>query len=588
MGDDVLQRLRASSPFVHSQHDGVCAKERPLQALPPTSCFLLAVNLFIPDQDPAHAVLRVQPLRSTRALLHLGRSFANAHGNLIVVAHSPDHLAATHTNDSNSQYRFELGKLDRLSEPTANMKKHTWSFACKHQYEFVDNYPFTFGNQDSFYESPEKCPVCKDKAVQLPPKSPQDLAKNDEQTVAIWQKQSTEIQAHIKEAKEHDNKETVKDLEVMLKNCNALWLKKIVEIAKRDLPGATRACEMFEDALAKTITNVTMVKTAEWRVNPDMFNPESRYSKLKTLDGNLAALKTEFGNSVQGELAKMEQRLESYGKQFLKLISDASSVKAEVEGLALIFIRQFRCDYTSNHNILPQAIPSTMSQQQIWTFSCGHALIAYPAPILFTQMLMKKTSSDECPSCREISAQAILSEQQDEIEDKNDEHPLAMWKKQTDFMKANLEESKTAGNAEMTKHLQKLLGKCNILWAAKVTEIERKKIAAASNGDAQRPLSVIFKEAMQKRQEKANLLLEAEKVLSSLETREAPDSRYAKLVKLKEGYDLELNHWVENFEQNMKYTEGDLGIYDKRFLEIIMMGSDSEKWWENDDLQQKA
>jgi hypothetical protein len=97
-----------------------------------------------------------------------------------------------------------------------------WTFACGHILTGED--PLLSTNAKS--TSSEKCAGCKERALQA--------KKRDEQWLEFYRKQAEGLAGHLEEAEKDDNKEMVRDLKAMEKNCLFLWAKKVGEIELKE------------------------------------------------------------------------------------------------------------------------------------------------------------------------------------------------------------------------------------------------------------------------------------------------------------------------------------------------------------------
>ncbi|KAE8447241.1 hypothetical protein EG329_010935 [Mollisiaceae sp. DMI_Dod_QoI] len=202
-----------------------------------------------------------------------------------------------------------------------------WIFACQHEYILSPcPVPRFSDGLITRKTSIEQCPLCKEELAEKQ-ESMEQQALNDQQTLAIWRKQSKEIVAHIKDAKRQNNQDTVQDLETMLKNCNAMWMKKVEEIEKKEAAqkdtSRSAAAVVFEETLKRRMEHVRVLLQAEADLSDDSaaLHSNSRLRNIKALSERLNLLRMSYESEVEAELIKMKRNLDDCGKQFLELIS---------------------------------------------------------------------------------------------------------------------------------------------------------------------------------------------------------------------------------------------------------------------------
>ncbi|CZR51624.1 uncharacterized protein PAC_01501 [Phialocephala subalpina] len=165
---------------------------------------------------------------------------------------------------------------------------------------------------------------------------------------------------------------------------------------------------------------------------------------------------------------------------------------------------------------------------QVWSFTCGHEL-ASPHPKPGYGLPDLKTSPEQCPSSKEELRKTSISEAQ-----------------------------RKKNNEDVVNEFEKMLSRCNTLWAGKIAGTEKERSARD-----------VFAEAVESLLEKVSFLMKTEETLSKsnhllniAENNEKLKDLQTKLYKLSENFS-------DKVDPRLKVLEQKLGVCGKEFLEIV-------------------
>jgi hypothetical protein len=120
-----------------------------------------------------------------------------------------------------------------------------------------------------------------------------------------------------------------------------------------------------------------------------------------------------------------------------------------------------------------------------------------------------KVSFQKCPECKGEDQEAF--EVQDRVRQKRAK-AIKNWKEQSDFMKQKISEA--GDDEEFKSETERLLKRCNTLWAGKIKEAE---LEAATNPSADSAMSEALEKRLGVSEGRIKLMLEAAECLGDQE-----------------------------------------------------------------------
>ncbi|KUJ10026.1 uncharacterized protein LY89DRAFT_760847 [Mollisia scopiformis] len=155
--------------------------------------------------------------------------------------------------------------------------------------------------------------------------------------MAIWEKQSGEIKAHVKVAEEQSDDATADELQKMLKNCNKLWMNKAVKVLHDTMKDETpipRVADIFRNDLDKLAERVDSLIDTLNSVGEEGLEAEllSGLQKLHNLSDGLSALERRFEEPTQRDLRIFDDEMEMYGGELVYILKQLlSTTKSKAE-----------------------------------------------------------------------------------------------------------------------------------------------------------------------------------------------------------------------------------------------------------------
>lgn len=216
--------------------------------------------------------------------------------------------------------------------PQENMENQTiWTFACEHRFRTCPTPKAGFRKDASplACSSTEACPTCKAEAIARQEAATEQGLK-DSQALAIWKKQKSEIEAHIRDAKASNDVDMVVELKTMLKMCNTMWAKKVFKMEEkrsemteekewhvlRDLDAAIKTLVERIDALveADNVLNGGKTELVE--------DTNLSFRNLIQLKDDLDTLVGTFDQKVRRPLARIENALREYELEIVRNLKE--------------------------------------------------------------------------------------------------------------------------------------------------------------------------------------------------------------------------------------------------------------------------
>lgn len=210
------------------------------------------------------------------------------------------------------------------SYETATMGQQEWTFVCNHVYScYIEDSPSDY---DAGGYLTEDCPSCRKRFGEEKKITDQQL-KNDEKNLARWEKQRNETQAHLKDARDSEDQETVKELEIMLNSCNKLWARKLPRFMLDQLsPEASvnlsTHTEIIQKRIRKNKERVESLIKARDDLHGFLHTPH--LTLLNKLARESDALEGSFFG-VALDMAMIEKNLEKIEQSLMELLKSIST-----------------------------------------------------------------------------------------------------------------------------------------------------------------------------------------------------------------------------------------------------------------------